>query len=303
MQHFTDFLLILHVQLEIVGVNAEAEKIARAAQKVFIGVYRIPVGRGSAPEKAAGNAGSTGSAGKAGNAGSRRQANGAEGKPLRRAVFRYLSGMPCCRRTGTAVPASRRVCSPARLPAAGDGLPRCRGAGTAVPASSPGGKGGKRATRGGLKKGKPGTAGRWETREMQEVRGAREKRGGREAGDKQTAQGKASAPCRIQIYVRPALLPPDRKRRARKPPRGCPGPLPAGARPAAHPPGGRRPLPPLLRRAVCRRSARPARRGSAPAGVRPSTRLPGARAVTAAPRRAVCRRSARPARRGSPAPA
>ena len=229
MQHFTDFLLILHVQLEIVGVNAEAEKIARAAQKVFIGVYRIPVGRGSAPEKAAENAGSTGSAGKAGRAGSRRQANGAEGKPLRRAVFRYLSGMPCCRRTGTAVPASRRVCSPARLPAAGDGLPRCRGAGTAVPASSPGGKGGKRATRGGLKKGKPGTAGRWETREMQEVRGAREKRGGREAGDKQTAQGKASAPCRIQIYVRPALLPPDRKRRARKPagcarPRGCPPP-------------------------------------------------------------------------------
>ena len=50
MQHFTDFLLILHVQLEIVGVNAEAEKIARAAQKVFIGVYRIPVGRG-APRK------------------------------------------------------------------------------------------------------------------------------------------------------------------------------------------------------------------------------------------------------------
>ena len=49
-------------------------------------------------------------------------------------------------------------------------------------------------------------------REMQEVREAREKRGAREAGDKQTAQGKASAPCRIQIYVRPALLPPDRKR-------------------------------------------------------------------------------------------
>ena len=96
--------------------------------------------------------------------------------------------MPCCRRTGTALPASLRVCSPARLPAAGDGLPRCRGAGTAVPASSPGGKGGKRATRGGLKKGKPGTAGRWETREMQEVRGAREKRETREAGDKQTAQ-------------------------------------------------------------------------------------------------------------------
>ena len=165
MQHFTDFLLILHVQLEIVGVNAEAEKIARAAQKVFIGVYRIPVGRGSAPEKAAGNAGSTGSAGKAGRAGSRRQANGAEGSPLRRAVFRYMSCLPCCRRTGTALPAS----------------------------SPGGGNCGER--------GKPGTAGRWETRE---------------AGDKKAAQGKASAPCRIQIYVLPALLPPDRNRLARK---------------------------------------------------------------------------------------
>ncbi len=54
----------------------------------------------------AGNAGSTGSAGKAGSAGGRRQANGAEGSPLRRAVFRYMSGLPCCRRTGTALPAS-----------------------------------------------------------------------------------------------------------------------------------------------------------------------------------------------------
>ena len=140
----------------------------------------------------AGNAGSTGSAGKAGNAGSRRQANGAEGKPLRRAVFRYLSGLPCCRRTGNAVPASRRAVAPGRCLRGLDRLPTRR-----------------------------------------------------------AAVGVTAAP----------------------------------------------------RRAVCRRSARPARRGSAPAGVRPSTRLPGARAVTAAPRRAVCRRSARPARRGSPAPA
>ena len=169
-------------------------------------------------------------------------------------------------------------------------------------------------------------------REMQEVRGAREARGGREAGDKKTAQGKASAPCRIQIYVRPALLPPDRKRRARKPPGvlaravarrwGWPAPLPPDRKRRARKPSG------VLARAVVRRWAAVGRyrlrrlrryrraaprrlsKVSAPSpqrlsacGGSPVYSPAGACAVTAAPRRAVCRRSARPARRGSAAPA
>ena len=135
---------------------------ARAARKPgTAGRWETPGG---------GKCGEVGKRGKSGERGKPETSKRRREKPLRRAVFRYMSGLPCCRRTGNAL---------ARKP--------------------PGG--GKR--RAGRKRlgGKPGT--------------------------RKRRRGKASAPCRFQIYVRPAPLPPGRSRRARKPagcarPRSCP---------------------------------------------------------------------------------